>query len=314
MKLLIAAAVLLALIAVAAAFVLLKAHRHEANAVRTHPPEGQIIVIGPIQVHAVVMGSGPDLVLLHGSSGNTRDFTHSLAGKLAERYRVIVMDRPGHGYTDRMNFTGATITEQAELLSAAAARLGAERPIVLGHSYGGAVALAWAVHRPDNISGLVLLASPSQPWTTPLDRFYRVTSHPVLGRLMVPLITAFTDDARVSQRLDEIFAPQAPPDGYHAHVGAGLTLRRSSLRANALQRANLLREIIALHPLYPSISVPTEIVHGTTDTTVGLKIHAEPLARQIPGARLTVLEGIGHMPQHAAQDQVVDAVRRVARN
>ena len=107
-------------------------------------------------------GDAPDLVLIHGASGNTRDMTFSLAPRLAEDYRVIVLDRPGLGYTDRINGTGATITQQAELLQKAAAQLGADRPIVLGHSYGGAVALAWAVTRPDHISALVNVSGARQ--------------------------------------------------------------------------------------------------------------------------------------------------------
>jgi len=311
---LIYAALFLIVIAGIAAYVSFKAGRHEARAIKAYPPRGQIVKVGPVQVHAEVVGSGPDLVLIHGSSGNTRDFTHSLAGKLAERYRVIVLDRPGHGYTGRINRTGATITQQAALLANAAAQLGAHRPIVLGHSYGGAVALAWAVHQPDQLSGLVLVGAPSQPWTTPLDRRYQLLSHPLIGRPMATLMTAFVGDARVTEALESIFAPQPVPDGYAAHVGAGLTLRRASLLANAHQRANLLGEITALKPLYSQIAVPVEIVHGRADTTVGLKIHAEPLAEQLPQARLTPLDGIGHMPQHVAQPQVIAAIDRVAGN
>ena len=120
-------------------------------------------------VHAVVIGDGPDVVLIHGSSGSTRDMTFALAPALAQNYRVIVLDRPGLGWTTRLNSDGASITEQAALLSAAAAQLGANSPIVVGQSYGGAVALAWAVNHPDQLSALVTLAAASHPWNTPLD-------------------------------------------------------------------------------------------------------------------------------------------------
>ncbi|WP_137700552.1 alpha/beta fold hydrolase [Marimonas lutisalis] len=307
------AIVILLVLACFAAYVVWKARAHETRAEAQYPPEGQILKVDGHDVHAVVMGDGPDLVLIHGSSGNTRDFTHTLAPKLAERYRVIVFDRPGLGYTERINTTGATITQQARLLSRAATQLGAEAPIVLGQSYGGAVALAWAVHEADNLSALVLLSAASQPWTTGLGWFYEITSHPVLGPLVIPLLTAFVDDKRVTTELDAIFHPQEPPSGYNTHIGAGLTLRRHSLRANALQRANLLDEITALKPHYPGISVPVESLHGTADRTVGLEIHAEPLAEQIPGANLVRLDGVGHMPQHVAQDAVYTAVDRAAR-
>lgn len=290
----------------------MRARAHEARAEAAFPPVGEILSVDGHEVHALVMGDGPDLVLIHGSSGNLRDWTLDLAPALARDYRVIMIDRPGLGYTGRINRTGATITQQAALLQKAAAQLGAQKPIVLGHSYGGAVALAWAVHHPDNISALVALSAASHPWQTGLSTYYRVLSHPLLGRLVIPLITAFVPDERVEQAVAEVFEPDPVPDGYLAHFGAGLTLRRDSLRANALQRANLLGEIEALAPRYPQIEVPTEIVHGSADTTVGLSIHSEPLARAIPGARLTPLPDTGHMPHHAEPQAVIDAIHRAA--
>lgn len=295
-----------------AAVTLWRASRHEARAEASHPPLGRILDIDGTRVHAVVMGEGPDLVLIHGASGNTRDMTFSLAPKLAERYRVIVFDRPGLGYTDRLAEKPATIREQARLLVRAAGQLGADRPIVLGHSYGGAVALAWAVDHPDALSALVPLSSPSHPWDTPLDLFYRVTSSGPGSLLVVPLLTAFVPDSRIDSALEGIFSPQSAPAGYASYVGAGLTLRRRTLRANAAQRASLLDEITALQPRYGEISVPTEIVHGDADTTVGLGIHAEKLVREISGSVLTRLPGIGHMPQHVAQRDVIAAIDRAA--
>ncbi|MGX0975234.1 pimeloyl-ACP methyl ester carboxylesterase [Roseovarius sp. MBR-51] len=290
----------------------MRARAHEARAEVAFPPEGQFVEVRGHRVHAVVMGKGPDLVLIHGASGSTRDMTFDLAPSLAQRYRVIVMDRPGLGYTPRINRTGATITQQAALLQEAAALLGAERPVVLGHSYGGAVALAWGVTRPDHIAALVDVAGAAKPWDSGLSTYYRVLSHPVLGPLTIPLLSAFVPDSRVEEAVQEIFTPQDPPAGYLDHIGAGLTLRRESLRANALQRANLLGEIKALHPRFGEIAVPVEIVHGSADTTVGLSIHSEPLAAQINGANLTVLPGVGHMPHHSDPEAVIAAIDRAA--
>lgn len=307
-------AIILILVALALfwAFVLLRAHRQEVKAETRFPPQGQIVRVGETDVHAMVMGSGPDVVLINGASGSTRDMVFSLAPRLAEDYRVYVIDRPGLGYTDRLNTTGATLRQQADLLSQAAQQLGAKAPIVVGHSYGGAVALAWAAYHPDRLVALVPIAAPSNPWTTPLDPLYRVTSSSWGSRIVVPMITAFVGEERVNRAIAAVFEPQNPPDGYADQIGAGLTLRRVSMRANADQRANLLGEIKALVDDYGQISVPTEIVHGTADETVGLSIHSEKLVHQIPGAVLTRLEGIGHMPQHTSEDEIVAAIDRAA--
>jgi len=309
LKILISLGVLLALFS---ALTLWRAARHEARAQSSHPPQGQFLDIGGQRVHAVVMGQGPDLVLIHGASGNTRDMTFRLAPALAARYRVIVFDRPGLGYTDRLPGGPASLSDQAELLSAAAIALGADKPIVVGQSYGGAVALAWAIHHPDRLSALVPVAAASNVWTTPLDPLYRVTSSWWGSTFVVPMITAWVSDTRVANAVEGVFAPQSAPEGYAEHFGPGLSLRRKTLRANAAQRASLLPEITAQAPRYGEISVPTEILHGTADTTVSLSIHSAKLVAQIPGAVLTPLNGIGHMPQHVAVPDIVAAVDRAA--
>lgn len=307
-------AVLLICLILAAAWVavLWRAGVREARAEAAYPPEGQILDVQGHRVHAVVMGEGPDVVLIHGASGSTRDMTFALAPALADRYRVIVLDRPGLGYTDRLGSGGASIFEQAALLSAAARQLGAEKPILVGHSYGGAVSLAWAVDYPGQVAALVTLGGASHPWDTPLDPLYRVTSNPLGSAILVPLITAFVPASRVEDGVNSVFHPQTAPEGYAAHFGPGITLRRETLRENALQRANLLEEIRTLSPRYGQITVPTEIVHGTEDDIVSLTLHAEQSARDIPDANLTRLDGIGHMPQHVSQPQVEAAIDRAA--
>ncbi|KUJ80109.1 alpha/beta fold hydrolase [Ruegeria profundi] len=289
-----------------------RASRNEARAESAFPPEGRIVDVDGLAVHAVVMGKGPDVVLIHGSSGNTRDMTFALAPILAKNFRVIVFDRPGLGYSSSFNPDGETIVQQAEILRKAAALLGAEKPIVAGQSYGGSVALAWAVTRPDNISGLVLIAPAAIPWETPLDRFNALAST-TAGRIAaLPLITAFVPDWYVSKALDQVFAPQTAPDGYASHFGPGLSIRRASMHANAKQRANLLEEVRALQLRYKEIDVPTEIVHGTADDTVGLGWHSHRLIDEIPGAELIELQGIGHMPQVVAAPEVAAAIERAA--
>lgn len=284
----------------------------KARAAETaYPPEGQFVDIDGVRVHALVAGSGPDLVLIHGSSGSTRDFTFRMVPALADKYRVIVFDRPGLGYTDPLP-GGGSIEAQARLLQEAAARLGAEKPIVLGQSYGGAVALAWAVHLPETIAALVPLSSPSQRWEGGLDPIYAANSSWWGPAVTIPLISAFVPQSYTDSQIAGVFAPQPMPDGFERHIGAGLILRRHSLRANALQRANLKEEITELMPRYGEIAIPVEMIHGDADDIVPLQIHAAPLSGQIPGAVLTTLDGIGHMPQHVAVEATVAGIDRAA--
>ena len=309
-KALITLAILLVLIALVTWW---RAAAREAAAEDAYPPEGEFVEVDGHRVHAVVRGEGPDLVLLHGASGSTRDYTFSLMGELAKSFRVIALDRPGLGYTPRLHPKGETLEEQAALLSSAAAQLGANKPIVVGHSFGGAVSLAWAVHHPDHMSAMVLLAAPSNPWTTPIDPLYRATSSTLGATLLVPLLTAWVPNSYVAGAFDDVFTPQAAPEGYAEHFGPGITLRRNTMIANARQRTHLLSDIKALIPSYGDISVPVEILHGDADKIVGKSIHSDLLVDQIPDAKLTVLSGIGHMPQHTSEPEVIVAIERAAK-
>ena len=293
-------------------FVTSIARQQEKLIEKNYPPGGQFIYVDGVRIHAVVMGSGPDLVLIHGSSGSTRDMTFALAPQLAENFRVIVFDRPGLGWSQRIGKDGATLTQQAEVLIKAARQLGADKPIVMGQSYGGGVALAWAVNFPKSLSALVTVSSVGNVWTTPLDPLYRVTSSWAGSVFVVPLLSAFVSDRRIETSLREVFAPQELPEGYMRYIGARLALRPAVMRENAKQRSNLLNDIKGLYKRYGEITVPAEIVHGTADDTVNLELHAEYLAREIPGAVLTRLDGVGHMPHQVATRDVIAAITRAA--
>lgn len=289
-----------------------RADLREAEAEALYGPSGELMDIDGVTVHALVTGSGPDLVLIHGASGNLRDFTYDLVEPLSQHYRVIAIDRPGLGWTERLHAKGETPREQAQLMQKAADRLGVRNPLVMGHSFGGAVALAWALERPEDTAGLILLGAVSNPWPGGLDTLYHVNASTVGSATVVPLITAFAPLSRVRNALEAIFAPQKVPMGYARHIGAGLTLRRDSLRANALHITQLRPQVVEMSKLYPGLKMPVEILHGEADTIVPLTVHSEPLSRQIPGANLVRMPGVGHMPHHADPHATIEAVHRAA--
>ncbi|MEO0865032.1 MAG: alpha/beta hydrolase, partial [Pseudomonadota bacterium] len=75
------------------------AAKRERDAAATYPPQGQLLDVAGVTVHAEQVGSGPDVVLIHGASGNTRDWTFAFADMIKDRYRVTMLDRPGLGWT-----------------------------------------------------------------------------------------------------------------------------------------------------------------------------------------------------------------------
>ncbi len=314
-----AASLILAALAAAGGVATLRAAGARAAAAEAaHPPSGDFVEVEGRRVHVQVSGEGPDVVLIHGAFGSLRDFTFDLSARLAQRYRVIAFDRPGLGYTDRTDPAYAAAfaasaespAEQAALLAAAARELGAERPIVVGHSFGGIVAMAWALdHDP---AAVVMLAGVAMPWPGELGWLYQVNGTSVGGGVVAPLLSAWAPEARLREAVAATFAPQAMPEGYADHIGPYMPLRLPAFRANARQVNRLRPHVVEMAARYPALQLPVEIVHGEADRTVPIEVHSEPLSRIVPGANLTILPGIGHMPHHANPEAAIAAIDRAA--
>ncbi|MEM9707445.1 MAG: alpha/beta hydrolase [Pseudomonadota bacterium] len=304
------AASLILLLLLGVAVVQWRAAAREASARAAFPAEGVFVEVDGRRVHAVQMGAGPDVVLIHGSSGNLRDYTFALAPALAKKYRVTVFDRPGLGWSDRLEPGAEGSGAQGRHLKQAADALGVEMPVVLGQSYGAAVALAWVLDHPGETRAMVSVAGPSHLWEGPLPFVYQINSSWFGSRFIVPILTGFVPDSYLQRSIEGVFAPQAVPEGYSAALGAELALTRTALRANAAQRASLKGEIAKLVPRYGGFPVPLEIVHGDADTLVSVEIHGKLMVKDTDKARLTTLEGIGHTPHHVAVEAVAAAVDR----
>lgn len=285
-----------------------RASAREAAAEAAFPPSGLFVTVDGRRLHYEIAGTGPDLVMIHGASGSLRDLTFSLRDRLTDRYRVIVVDRPGLGHSDPLDET--SLHAQARHIKAGLAQLGIESPVVLGQSYGGAVALAWALQ--GGPRALVLVGSPSMPWPGKLDIWYRVTANPVGRAVAVPLASAFVPDSYVRQATASVFAPDPVPQGYDDFLGTALTLRRATLAANVAQVNALRAELVTMEPLYPTLDLPVELIHGTADTIVPLDIHSGPLSHLLPKATITVIPGAGHMPHHGHAEVVIAAIDRAA--
>lgn len=278
-----------------------------------HPPQGRLLPVNGLNVHVLERGrprgAAPSLVLLHGASGNLNDFTFDLIERLEPDYHILALDRPGLGWSDSLGSADSDPRAQARQLRAAVRQLGVRNPVVLGHSYGGAVAMSWALNAPEDTAALVLLAAPTYPWEGKLGAWYRLNASP-LGRPTRNLVASLAPEHLVSGVIAGIFEPQPVPEGYDMHIGAGLSLQRSVLEANTRQVNALNGYLRQMQPLYGTLTLPIEQVHGDLDTTVGLELHSRRLAADLPNAALQVLEGVGHMPHHANPDAVVAAIAR----
>jgi pimeloyl-ACP methyl ester carboxylesterase len=181
-----------------------------------HPPAGRFVEVDGGRVHVLELGQrggkagraetgAADLywpiVLVHGASGNLGDLRLSLGDRLARTRRVILVDRPGHGWSDRPGGAqDATPARQAALIAQALERIGVERFVLLGHSLGGAVATAFALAYPDRLAGLVLLAPVTHPWSGGLSWYNALLTTPVAGPLFAHALALSRASARNLRR------------------------------------------------------------------------------------------------------------------
>lgn len=280
--------------------------------VRDWPPIGKFAQSGALKVHHTDEGSGQPVILIHGASGNLRDMTFSLAPAVSRNYRAIAMDRPGFGYSDRPEEQGFDPAVQARILRGAALDIGAEKPIIVGHSWAGSLVLSWALQFPEEVGGVVILSGATMPWGGDLSFFYTLGASPVFGPLVADMLSVFVNQGRINDAVERVFEPQTPPPGYAAYIGGPLSTRPMTVRANSEDLDNLNEILKRQSQDYANIDRPVEILHGTVDKIVGIGIHSVPLNQRLPRSNLTILEGIGHMPHHAAQDEVLAAIGRLA--
>src|SRR5215831_4352076 len=156
---------------------------------RAHRPAGRLVPVAGGRLHVVDLAlprptDAPPVVLLHGASGNLEDQRLTLGHALAARRRVILVDRPGHGFSDRPGGKAdASPGRQAALIAQALARLGVGRAIIVGHSWAGALAAALALDFPERVAALVLLAPVTHPWPGGISWYNRLASTSVFGPL-----------------------------------------------------------------------------------------------------------------------------------
>jgi pimeloyl-ACP methyl ester carboxylesterase len=306
--------ILLVLFAVLAAGSIVGARR----IAQAHPPAGRFVEVGGARLHVVDIDErtqrsddDPPVVLLHGASGNLEDMRLALADRLKQRHRIILFDRPGHGWSER-EAENASPARQAAMVAEALERLDVGRAIVVAHSFAGSVATALALEDPGRVAGLVLIAPVLYPWSTGIAWYYSLASTPVLGSLFAHTLAVPVGSLLMRPLASAVFAPQEAPTDYAERAAIALVLRPQTFLTNARDVAGLHAFVTRQAPRYASIKAPTVIITGDRDTTVSPDIHARAFAAKLPQSKLVVLEGVGHMPHHVASDRVVAAIDEVA--
>jgi pimeloyl-ACP methyl ester carboxylesterase len=266
----------------------------------------RFVKVAGTRLHFVSQGSGRPLVLLHGSPGSMQDFPASLLARLSARYRVIMVDRPGYGQSDGPRQETASAEAQARLLHDALAQIGAAKPLLVGHSWGGLLALAYALQYPNEVAGLVLLAPVAYPEAEPFTFERTLIKTPVLGRVLMwlgkPLIEMEIEDG-----LKKAFGPCLAPKPYLQSALKEWS-KPERVMAFTLDVETTNASLKALSSRYRTLRVPVTILAGEADAEVNPKAHAVPLSRAVPQSKLMLLPGTGHQIQFCRPDAVESAI------
>jgi pimeloyl-ACP methyl ester carboxylesterase len=283
---------------------------------RAHRPRGRLIDVGGFPQHVVEIGQ-PDaqaalpVVMLHGASANLEDMHLALAEVFRGRRPVIFVDRAGLGFSTRDGERGASLAYQATVLHSVLDRLGVERAILVGHSWGGALALTFALDFPERTAGLVLVAPATHPGIWRRKRYSAVLAGP-LGWLFARTLAFPLGTILMWPGSRAAFLPQPIPQRYVKRSAAMLVLRPPSLMANWADVGSLDASLERQVERYATLAAPTIVLAGDRDPFVPTASHGEKLAAASPRVKLIVLPGFGHMLHHAAADRVVAAVNELA--
>lgn len=282
---------------------------HERTLADRHPPPGRRVETPLGRVHAVDRGNGsPAVLFIHGNPGLADDFAQTVVPRVAERRRAVAVDRPGHGYSDRLA-AAMTPADQARIIHAAAAALGLERPIVVGFSFGGPVAVAYALDFPADVRALVLLAPVGNAETGfEVRTSQKLLATPVVGPLVAWTVGPLIAPGAIESGMATAFSP-APADGAAAERARRHFGRPGPLLAAARDWAVLNAGFTEFARRFGQIAVPVEIVEATRDAVVG-RPHIDYLATHLPTARRAAVEGAGHNVMYTHPDAVLAAIER----
>jgi pimeloyl-ACP methyl ester carboxylesterase len=279
---------------------------------RAFPPQGRMVEVAGATLHVVELGprdaAGPPIVMLHGASSNLEAMRQSVGERLAQNHRVILIDRPGHGWSTRARVEDSTPGVQGRMIGQALAKLGVGKAIIVAHSWAGALGLRMALDYPERVAGAVLLAPVAYPWPGGVGHYNKLVATPLIGPLLAYTVTLPLAYLLAAPGARGVFLPQQMPEDFVTSTATPLLLRPREFLANARDLVTLKAAVAEQAPRYSEITAPITILAGDADKTVSTNIHSRPLAATAANARLIVLPGVGHMVQNAVPDLVISEV------
>jgi pimeloyl-ACP methyl ester carboxylesterase len=262
---------------------------------RAFPPDGRFVDVGDDRIHYVEYGSGPPIVFVHGLGGQLRNFAYMHLQRLAERHRVILLDRPGAGHSIRGAHSQANIFAQARTVAGFIDALKLDRPVLVGHSLGGAIALAVGLNHPERVKRLALIAPLTHLVDAPPGPFRALLIPSRAVRRFVSWTFAIPMSIRQGGKvLAVVFGPEAVPKDFPVKGGGLLGMRPGSFFETSSDLIAVPDDLPAMERRYPSLPLPVDVLYGRGDRILNWQAHGEALAQKSPRVRLRVVDG-GHM-------------------
>ncbi|PWB72369.1 hypothetical protein C3F09_06730 [candidate division GN15 bacterium] len=286
---------------------------HESEA--AYPPIGRFVSVDSVRLHYVLQGSGRPVVMIHGSDGLLQDFTLTIFDSVASFAQAIAFDRPGHGYSGRPDDWPLTLALNARLIYDAVEKLGIVQPIIVGHSYGGAVALQYALEYPNDIAGLVLLSPAVYADALPIGRtgatlVMSIPNAPIIGPILTHCLIAPLFGLGVEAGIKASFDPNPVTPAY-AQIMKALMPRPSQFSAWADESAHFRNDLDSLEEHYGEMTAPAIIVLGQSDQIAPFDLEGGLLAQVLGDCELVQIPNTGHMVHHAAPGVVVANIRKM---
>jgi pimeloyl-ACP methyl ester carboxylesterase len=268
---------------------------------RLGPPDA------PVKLFYREEGKGPPILLIHGFGASTYTWRH-VAPELAKTHRVIAVDLKGFGQSDKPFDERYSVFDQAALLAQLIEDKDLRDLTLVGHSFGGGIALLLALEANDRLGGritrLVLLDSIAFPQQIPV--FFRLLDVPLVSQLgvrMVPpsvqtriaLKIAYFDDSKIDpEEVETYAAPLKTAAGKHAIIHSA--------------RQIVPHDIVELSERYKTIELPTLIMWCDHDRIVPLEVGIK-LRRTIPNSTLRLIGDCGHMPQEEQPESTLELLK-----
>lgn len=304
--------VILGLAGLALALLIWRANHEQAKIAAAHPPEGEFISVNGTRLHYRRTGdiNRPAILVLHGAASNLEEPFAALSGALGERH-VIWLDRPGLGWSERPGVAWSPALE-AEMIGEFLTGIGVHTVTLVGHSWGGAIAMRFALDHPGRVAGIVLVAPALGAWIGDAAWFNAASFWPVLGPLITHLVVPLTGKPQLESGAAKAFHPEAVPENYARRSKLALLLRAGTWSANAQDMRDVNHHLEAQECRYHEIEHRTIFLAGKGDTVLWSHRHSAVTASRMPQASMRWLKGAGHNLHHHWPDEVARAIDDVS--